>query len=600
MFDFTIAFSNERKSKLVRLEINNFPNGIKPQTKQWDYDYVKVCAYYNDNLYHNWNYENDTFIVLSLGEVLIRSDASEVFKQNNILESILNLFSVSSDLLTRSVKGNYVLLFVNKCTKFLTIITSKSCQYDVHYVKYEGVYYISTSIKVLKEIDLKLAKINEVSFIETFLFDYPLGKKTLYKNIEWLEQGFIYLFSGGGLSSKCYHKWETCIQNYKPKLDWKSTYREVPNIFNKALQSQIDNKNIIISALTSGFDSRTILSFLKNKYSGKVLYYSWGKEDSVDVIYPKIIADKLKLNYYHADFGEDFMNDYLQSAKDSISFTNGRSTVRRANHFFYYKKLSEFSRYNITGLYGSEILRPISSIGHMYNGNFLKILKDPSDNTILEVINNLENNIFVSNVFVKSFKEETLENIKTYIRKIKCDFPDYLALLNFTLSSALMKYFGHEIHGTRSYVFTYSPFIDDEFIEFLFLTPVLELDKKAMDLNFKKHLWNTRRGQLFYIPIIKQNYPKLLKLKTGRFYSPSQLSSPFFPLTVIHALIKKQKYQKTASLGSENWILEFIEEFKKSSIDDNKYSKIITIPVYSKNKFLDFAKYISLKYYLLH
>jgi len=216
-----------------------------------------------------------------------------------------------------------------------------------------------------------------------------------------------------------------------------------------------------------------------------------------------------------------------------------------------------------------------------------------------DVIENYLNNKYLSAGFISTFKQDVFNSISAYVSEVRCDLPDYLALINFTFTSALMKYFGHEIHGTRGYVYTYSPYIDDEFIEFIMMTPVLELDKKAMEMNLKQHLWNTRRGQLFYLPVIRENFPELMKMKTGRFYSPNQLLSPFYPLSVIPALIKKKKYQKKSSLGSEEWILKFIESFKTTNRKETEWSKFISLPGYDKNDFLEYAKYISLKYYLM-
>jgi hypothetical protein len=599
MFDCAITITNPAKPLQSNFRIDHFPDGVNPNCKVWDFGWINIKAYYHNGLYHQWLFENDEYLILCLGEIFFRQDSNIECKADKRLDMIGQMLGDGISNVLQKIKGNFIMLLTDKTKFIFNVITSKSCHYDLYFAKTNESSYLSTSIDTIRNIDKSLFKVNEVSLIEMGLFDYPLGKKTIFKNIEWLDQGHMYSFSPTTFSLEQYHSWSNSIKNYSPKYNWEETYEKVTDIFNAVLRTQLDGKKSIISALTSGFDSRTILSyFLKNEYND-VLYYSWGKDNIVDVIFPKIITTTLGLNYQQGDFGEDFMNDYIVSAKNGIRFTNGRATLRRANHFFYYKKFCSYSRYNFTGLYGSEILRPISSIGHLYNEKFLKILLNPSERTIMDVIENYLNNKYLSAGFISTFKQDVFNSISAYVSEVRCDLPDYLALINFTFTSALMKYFGHEIHGTRGYVYTYSPYIDDEFIEFIMMTPVLELDKKAMEMNLKQHLWNTRRGQLFYLPVIRENFPELMKMKTGRFYSPNQLLSPFYPLSVIPALIKKKKYQKKSSLGSEEWILKFIESFKTTNRKETEWSKFISLPGYDKNDFLEYAKYISLKYYLM-
>lgn len=597
MFDIAVSLNFSKTNTITSLDIEKFPDQISPSKKHLHSDWYDIRAYYHENLYHQWFSPEKNFKLFSLGQILFRADSKySNTNSQNVLHVVLDIWN-SKEILTNHIKGNFILLIFDELNQELKVITSRSCHYELYFVKINSIYYLSTSLSSLLAVDKSLGEIDPIALIETGIFDYPLGRKTLYKKIKWLDQGCIYTISERKSEKKEYFSWTNHVKEYNPKLSWKQSYSEIPVVFNNVLSKQLEGKDKIISAITSGFDSRTVLSYLLKSGFKDCLYYSWGKKDQVDVLIPQELALEFGFNYILCDFDDDFQRDYLTSAENAIYFSNARATLRRANHFYYYKVLSQFSRYNFTGLYGSELLRPISTIGHMFNENFLKILLNPSDTNIHDIIENEKQKGYLNPIYVEQNADSVFDHVKQYISCIKQDLPDYLALYNFTLNSGLMKYFGHEIHGARAYLMTLSPYLDDEFIEFIFQTPVLGLDKIALDLGLKQSLSHTRRGQLLYLPIINSNCQKLMYSRTGRFYSPSQLVSPFYPLSILPALLAKRKYKNSLPmLGSEEWISRFINKnLKTLTLDKGMFEDI---PTYTKDNFLEYAKNISLRWWM--
>lgn len=597
MFDMSLVISYDALKQTQRFEITKFPDGVLPHTKSLETDWFKLNYYAHENSYHQWFAENDRFIVLSLGQVFFRFDASIKASSNQVLSELLPLISEDATSVTQYLKGNYVLFIIDKTDKNLSIISSKSCHYDVLYAKIGSAIYITTSLRTLLGIGGYCFKESPVSLIETSLFDYPLGRATLYEDVYHLNQGTILKFCRAGLEQKLYHDWTQDIHARQTIYNWKDTYKQVVTLFDDIVQMQIQDKPKLISALTSGFDSRTMLSALMRYRVPNVKYYSWGRSEQVDVAIPKLISEIMHLDYYHCNFADDFHKDYVKSALDAIEYSNGRATLRRANHFFYYKQLSRHSNCNFTGLYGSELLRPISTIGHMFNNSFLALLLDSSIDNIRAEVMSLKHSGYLSAEFIDSNAEATIIHIKDHLDSVRSGLPDYLALLNFTLSHGLMKYFGHEVHGTRAYVLTYSPYLDDEFIEFILKTPTVDLDKRAMLNNMKKDIWNTRRGQMVYLPIIKENYATLMNIPTGRHYSPSQLLSVFYPLSVIPALIKKQMGSQKGSFGSEQWITKITDKYQ-SKLRGSESCHSLNLPPYDVKRFESYAKHLSLMLWL--
>jgi hypothetical protein len=102
-------------------------------------------------------------------------------------------------------------------------------------------------------------------------------------------------------------------------------------------------------------------------------------------------------------------------------------------------------------------------------------------------------------------------------------------------------------------------------------------------------------GQVFYIPILKQNKPSLLNIKTGRFYTPKNLTSPFYPLSILPGFLKKyfrQKFKPNDTFNIEAWNKIFMLENPGVMEYNNQYFNSIKNPPGMGN---ELSKQLSLK-----
>jgi len=600
MFDITccIDYQNIRLDLIISTG-RNFPEGTDFLPYEESSDWYILKYYAHKEPQHNWTNSQNGIQLLVLGQVFFRLDSPYVkIPLADVLKEVVSLYQRKGNAVSKFIKGNYILFFFNKEQQSLEIITSKSCFYDLYFAKWNGTYCFSTSLENVLAIDSGLKSINPISLIEHNIFDYPLGNKCLYDKVNWLAQGSTFFVSKERFKVQPWFDWKKELVDARQNYNWTETHKLTPDLFNGILAQQIEGKNSAISAFTSGFDSRTVLAGLQHLNFKNVTYYSWGKTGSNDVEIPKSIAKELSLQYQPLYMDDNFLNEYITRTGEAIRCSDGRASLRRANHFYSYRKLSQFSHINFTGLFGSEVLRPISAIGHTFNRNFLNIFlsKEPVEE-IKKIYTAEQDKGYLQKQFFAKHEEDFIADTLLYFKELKENLPDYLALYYFHLKEGFIKYFGHEVHGTRFYVTTYSPYIDDEFIEFILKTPVLALNKKSFELNFRKDLWNTRQGQLFYLPIIQKDAPELMKMKTGRLFSPEQLISSLYPLSIIPALIRfRLASAKSRSFGSEDWVKIFNKQNEKLALlSDNVFA---VLPKYDKTSFENYAKQMSIRYWI--
>ncbi|HOD17364.1 MAG TPA: hypothetical protein PKJ14_01800 [Candidatus Cloacimonadota bacterium] len=477
-------------------------------------------------------YEDGQIVILKVGLIYptIKSIDSYQINSEITLFQIKQIFTQKKTEINQYIKGNFVLVILDKAELKIYGFIGKSGLIKLFYHVLEDELLLSTSIDSIARFPGVANKTNYIAVLESLRFGYPLGSQTFLENIHCLNNHSYleYSIPEKKLNIVRYYSYNSLLME-KPKYDWNQTYELTPGIFNQIVDFYINNDNKINAALTSGFDSRTVLS-RTYRQKDRIRYYSWAATNrSIDVKIPQLIAKKMDLNYSWLKFSEEFLENYDFYAKQLMFFSDGLGNIKRCNQMFSHEALSQNSRINITGYIGSELLRPTNSL----NSNIFPAMKDiiynkqiDKDKLVLALRGNqsLLTDSCISNIF-----DNTLEHVYNELKYYMCFDSAYLNLYNYTLSQSLWKYFGQEFHSTRIYDLTLSPYADDEFIEFIIKTPVPTINKHA----FKRNAKDLRKGQLFYIPILAKNCPPLLYIITSRGYTPAQLKSHFYPLNFI-------------------------------------------------------------------
>ncbi len=601
MFDFNCVISFQRETiltddnKIVSLK---YLKGI-----EFTKEYLKG-EFFSAQWLQRKNERNDFFFMKNKAFVFLigriyPNQSFETLKGPGInltAEILHNLYLEYGKDFSKYIKGQYLLFIFDEKKEEYHVITSRSGLLDVYYYSDDGYVIISSSLEFILKHPWCSTGIDEIALIQYHIYDYPLGSRTLFRNIRLLEPANTFTFSRQGIVVKKYYDFKSSMSKVST-LSWEETYDQIPHIFNRTIDLLHQNENAFCSAITSGFDSRTNLSRLV--HSGKdVLYYSWGMPGSIELRIPAMIAKKVNLKYSPIYLDSEFEEDYDYFAKQAVLWSDGRGTIRRANHTYAYSLLSKHSDFVITGLIGSELIRPTNAFGHIFNKEYVEIFySENPDKIIADQFNKFNDRGILNIDFSDSFKKDYLIETSKYFETFNF-FPEkYQQLYYFSLTEGFRKYFGHEIHACRIYNFIQSPYIDDDFVDFLLRTPVPKLNVSA----FKRNSKSLRLGQLFYIPVIKANMPSLLKITTGRFYTPSQLTSPLYPLSILPGYLRKflkHKFMPNDTFNTKRWNGMFIEKNRSLFDMNNKIFAQVKYEMLNNLSESDVSKYISVRLYL--
>lgn len=514
---------------------------------------------------------------------------------------IFDLLKKCKDDFVNFIKGSFVIIIYDENKNEIKLISDRLNVLPVYYALKNGYLIVSSSVKMILESGLVSENLNKKALIQQLIFDYVLGSNTYYEDINRIENGKIYEFYKNEKIERTYWSVEELYNdNLIPKseaLEMLSTQlHQNTNLYCS------DSEKVLVS-LTGGFDGRANLALL-DKNVDDYLCYSYGMPGSKQVEVPKMIADRLNINYTPVLLDDDYEKAHDECTLEAINFSNGNAPIIRSNYPYAYKKLNSYSKTILTGLFGSEVMRPLHNLGIMMNDYTEKLfLSDTPEQTLKEIIVDLKNKNYLRNSIIDEKENELIEEIiSEYFNKYN-NYDKVLRFFFFIIKEGVRKYFSQEIQIERVYVTTRFPFFDDDFVSIMFKTPFAGMYNGFLGKSKIKR----RRGQLLYAYIFKRFKPELGKIVLDRGYKPDDLLKPF-PINYLYLLngVRKNNAYKKAkgndTFDSVKWTKNFIGNTLANTKDrtdvfGNGLIESFKSGVYS-NDLLKYSHFISVYKYL--
>jgi hypothetical protein len=536
---------------LKELHLKNIP--FRKHIKQINNTYIQV---YSSDSATSVCFESANYAIVKIGRCYSTNAFSteSSYSKELSVEDLATIYHEKKTSITNVIKGVFVLVVYIKQTDCVFALSSKSGLLKLYYYVSNDTLLLSTTIDTIARHPFCKTELNTVALIEQLKFGYPLGNMTLLSGISILDNHSWLYFNNNetNLSITKYYSLADKLNEFE-RLSWAETFEQTPGMFNLIMDKFLAGNETINTALTSGFDSRTVLSASLH-HKDRIQYFSYGATSkSEDVRIPLGISKKLGLNYKWIEFTPNFFSDYDFYADQLLYFTDGNGNLKRCNQMYSQSVLSWYSGLCITGCMGSELLRPNNMMSTNILPDMAKLVyQDRLDADSIADVMAVCPDLLQQDKYSR-FREDAIEHVYDHLKSVMQFRKAYLNLYHFTIRYSLWKFFGQEFHASRIYSDLLSPFIDDDFVELILKTPIPSLNKNA----FKRNAADLKKGQLFYTPILKKNFPELMKMETGRGYSPLQLESFFYPLNIIIPyLMRRMKntvINKKAAFDSSEW-----------------------------------------------
>ena len=224
------------------------------------------------------------------------------------------------------LKGHFAIIIKKK--NFLYAVTDNISSIPIfYYENKKDIVFSNSSNYLVKKFNKKLSLIKKQ--IKPFLFSgYTIGEETLFDKIKFLSSGQSILIN----SKKNTYQSNIFHFNQKINLNQKELkiklFLVIKNIFLDLIKS-LDNRQVAIS-LSAGYDSRLVLSMLKELNYENIICYSYGMKNNSESTVAKKICEKLKVKYYFDELDLDIEKKFYKSKifKKYLNFSNMHHSIQ--------------------------------------------------------------------------------------------------------------------------------------------------------------------------------------------------------------------------------------------------------------------------------
>lgn len=600
MIDFVLKIGKEPINP-IHYELDFLSRFYKRKVES-TYDGISVCFYYKDETDNDF-FETEEHLFFLIGYVFPRYDYKDSVA-NKLLSDYYQLVLDDYKKFLYTYKGNYTIILLDKKNKTVSLFNGIFSTNYIFYSASAGNVVVSSSLWLMLA-SLKSFDIDQQALIEICIFDYILGDKTLIKNVHHLEYADIVHLSNSQVKKENLYDFRELIKS--APLDSKgSTFDKtcLIDVMKYNIKEIINTERKFLFPVTGGLDSRLNLSLVDSGDREKVITYTYGMGKSVQFQIAQKVVSTLGIEHIPIYLNDEFENLYPFYGENAILLSSGYAPYMRANFYYAFSKLQKIATTCVSGVFGSELIRPMHlSGGQSLNYSTVRLFRESDHWKVLNEI--FDRNRGKGFIKVELWVPEIKDKIYTYL---KSEYFEKYQELNwreklflFHLKEGMRKFFMEELSIEKYLVRVYTPFLDLDFIELLFSSSYAGLYNGI----FEESLFKRRKGQYFYADVLEITAPQLAKIPTDRGIVPEDLRSSFGWVKIVIGYFFT-KMLKTKIVGNDTynqnlWDNIFLNHCKDSlQIQDDFYNINLNCvdEVLRSGHSYDFSRHLSLKLWL--
>jgi len=220
--------------------------------------------------------------------------------------------------------------------------------------------YFASEAKALLRIFPKLRAFDDQGVAQFLTFGCALGERTLFRGIQVVPGASLWSFENGQRQKRKYFSPETW--EAQPPLSAEAFQSAFQETFKRILPRYLESDSGIGVSLTGGLDTRMIMACLPDTDEKPPCYTFSGKDgETLDDRVAARVARVCGLEHRLLRIGSDFFSDFGSHVDRTVYVTDGCFGAVGAHEVYLNKQARHLAPVRLTGNYGSEVLRGIST-----------------------------------------------------------------------------------------------------------------------------------------------------------------------------------------------------------------------------------------------
>jgi asparagine synthase (glutamine-hydrolysing) len=310
--------------------------------------------------------ERKDIALLFAGECLPDSESQAGIRRNGDSRTekeadwLVHLYEEEGDQFFQKLNGLFSGLLIDKKRNRAFLFNDRYGMERLYLCETKNGVYFASEAKALLRILPELRYFDENGVAQLLTFGCTLEWQNLFRGVKLLPGGSLWVFEGDKIQKGRYFSsasWESLepLSEQAFESKFKQTFKRVlPRHFGAAPRVGV--------SLTGGLDTRMIMACLPLAGTKPVSYTFTGENPTIlDSHLAGRVAEACGLEHRNLQIGPDFFSNFAAIADKTVYATDGFFGVTGAHEIYFNGKARQFAPTRLTGNFGSEILRGMST-----------------------------------------------------------------------------------------------------------------------------------------------------------------------------------------------------------------------------------------------
>jgi len=297
--------------------------------------------------------EQKNIILILSGECFLDSEAATGQK-------LIQLYEQFGQRFFEKLNGLFNGLLIDKRESKVFLFNDRYGSQRIYFHESDDNLYFASEAKALLRILPKLREFDPKGVTQFLTLGCTLDWRTIFRDIHILPGGSLWTFEKGGCRKEKYFSpeiWET-----QPRLsaaDFESRFQET---FQKILPRYFSTESKTGIALTGGLDTRMIMACRPQNSRNQISYTFAGETgETLDDKIAARVAAACGIEHKLLRLQPDFFSNFAAHADKTIFATDGCFGISGSHEIYFNRQARELATTRLTGNYGSEVFRGIST-----------------------------------------------------------------------------------------------------------------------------------------------------------------------------------------------------------------------------------------------
>lgn len=277
-------------------------------------------------------------------------------------DDLLDAYRQCGSSFVRDLNGMFSGVLLDSNARRALLFVDRYASERIYYHQVDGLLYFASEAKALLAILPRLRAFDPDGVADFLAFGSCRGTRTLFRGVSRLPGASLLEFDTGQVAERRTYFSPSEWENLEPLTEdqFESAFVETAR---HVVPRYARGESAIGFSITGGLDTRMILACLSGELSNLVCYtYGAGSGETLDVSIGRKIARHLGCSHQTLRVDDQFVSEFQTYLDRSIYISDGCASALSAHELFFSEKARSISPVRLTGNFGSEILRNVSTM----------------------------------------------------------------------------------------------------------------------------------------------------------------------------------------------------------------------------------------------